>query len=281
MNLSLDVTLLVLGAALMHAVWNTIIKSSKSKLLDTTLIVFFGSVIALAVIPFQPLPAVESWPWIGMSVTLHLFYYFALIGAYRYGDLSHSYPLMRGGAPLLVALVGPLVLHEVLPPVAWLGICLISLGIIAPALKSLAHPGTHRATAFALANATIIAAYTLVDGKGARASGDAIAYSMWLFFLDGFALCTYTWMVRKSELSAYFKARWKPGLIGAVLSMGAYVIAIWAMTKAPVAMVAALRETSVIIAAVIGATLLKEPLGVWRISGAALVAAGILTLKLV
>lgn len=265
----------------MHAVWNTIIKSSKSKLLDTTLIVFFGSVIALAVIPFQPLPAVESWPWIGMSVTLHLFYYFALIGAYRYGDLSHSYPLMRGGAPLLVALVGPLVLHEVLPPVAWLGICLISLGIIAPALKSLAHPGTHRATAFALANATIIAAYTLVDGKGARASGDAIAYSMWLFFLDGFALCTYTWMVRKSELSAYFKARWKPGLIGAVLSMGAYVIAIWAMTKAPVAMVAALRETSVIIAAVIGATLLKEPLGVWRISGAALVAAGILTLKLV
>ena len=270
----------VLGAALMHAVWNTIIKSSKSKLLDTTLLVFFGSLIALLIIPFLPLPAAASWPWIAASVTLHLFYYFALIGAYRHGDLSHSYPLMRGGAPLLVALIGPVVLQEQLPPIAWMGIGLISFGIIAPALRSLAHPGTHRATAFALANATIIAAYTLVDGKGARLSSDPIAYSMWLFFLDGFALCGYTWVTRRKELLSYTKARWKPGLVGAVFSMGAYVIAIWAMTKAPVAMVAALRETSVIIAAVIGATLLKEPLGAWRIIGAALVAIGILTLKL-
>jgi drug/metabolite transporter (DMT)-like permease len=280
MTLSLDVTLLVLGAALMHAIWNTIIKSSKSKLLDTTLLVFFGSVIALVAIPFLPLPAPASWLWIGLSVTLHLFYYFALIGAYRHGDLSHSYPLMRGGAPLLVALVGPLVLNEHLPALAWLGIGLISLGIVAPALKSLAHPGTHRATAYALANAAIIASYTLVDGKGARASGDAIAYSMWLFFLDGFALCGYAWLTRRAELLDYLRARWQPGLIGAVLSMGAYVIAIWAMTKAPVAMVAALRETSVIIAAVIGATFLREPLGAWRIAGAALVATGILALKL-
>ena len=280
MNLSFDVTLLVLGAALMHAVWNTIIKSSRSKLLDTTLLVFFGSVVALIAIPFLPLPAVASWPWIGASVFLHIFYYFALIGAYRHGDLSHSYPLMRGGAPLLVALIGPLVLNEHLPALAWAGIALISLGITAPALKSLAHPGTHKATAFALANASIIAAYTLVDGKGARLAGDAIAYSMWLFFLDGFAMCGYAWVTRRDELLEYAKSRWKPGLVGALLSMGAYVIAIWAMTKAPVAMVAALRETSVIIAAVIGATLLKEPLGVWRIAGAALVALGILALKI-
>jgi drug/metabolite transporter (DMT)-like permease len=241
--------------------------------------VFFGSLIALAAIPFLPLPAAASWPWLGTSVAMHLFYYLALIGAYRHGDLSHSYPLMRGGAPLLVALVGPLVLHESLPATAWLGVCLISLGIIAPALKSLAHPGTHRATAFALANATIIAAYTLVDGKGARASGDAIAYTMWLFFLDGFALCAYAWVKRADELPAYFKARWKPGLAGALLSMGAYAIAIWAMTQAPVALVAALRETSVIIAAIIGATLLKEPLGAWRIGGAAVVAAGVFALR--
>jgi drug/metabolite transporter (DMT)-like permease len=280
MTLSLDVTLLVLGAALMHAVWNTIIKSSQSKLLDTTLIVFFGSLIALAVIPFLSPPAPASWHWLGLSVALHLFYYLALIGAYRHGDLSHSYPLMRGGAPLLVALVGPLVLDEHLPPLAWLGTGLISLGIVAPALKSLAHPGTHRATAYALANAAIIAAYTLVDGKGARASGDAIAYAMWLFFLDGFALCGYAWVTRRASLLDYVKLRWQPGLAGALLSMGAYAIVLWAMTRAPVAMVAALRETSVIIAAVIGATLLREPLGAWRIAGAALVAGGILALKL-
>jgi drug/metabolite transporter (DMT)-like permease len=280
MNLSFDVTILVLGAALMHAVWNTILKSSESKLLDTTLIVALGSLIALATLPFLPMPDPASWPWLGMSVALHMLYYFALIGAYHHGDLSHTYPLMRGGAPLLIALAGPLVVHEQLSGRGWLGIGLISLGIIAPALRSLAHPGTHRATAFALANASIIAAYTLVDGRGARASGHAIAYSQWLFFLDGFALTAYAYVRHGRAVTEYALRRWGPAAIGALLSMGAYGIAIWAMTKAPVAMVAALRETSVIIAAIIGATLLKERLGLWRIAGAALVVAGIFTLKL-
>lgn len=279
MNLDLDVTLLVLGAALMHASWNTMLKSSESKLLDTTLIVAFGSLIALACLPFLPLPERASWPWIGLSVTLHLFYYFALIGAYRHGDLSHTYPLMRGTAPLLIALAGPLVFSEHLSGQGWLAISLISFGIIAPALKSLAHPGTHRATIFALANGAIIAAYTIVDGKGARLSGHAIAYSQWLFFLDGFALTAIAYYRHGRAVTAYALRRWRPGLIGGLLSMGAYVIAIWAMTRAPVAMVAALRETSVVIAAILGATLLKEPLGVWRIAGAVLVVVGILTLK--
>jgi len=275
-----DVALLVLAAALMHASWNTILKASESMLLDTAVITVGAGAIALATLPFMPPPRPESWPWLTASVALHFLYHLALIDAYRHGDLSHTYPLMRGGAPLIVVLLTPLLLGELVGPQVLSGILLVSLGIVVPTVHTLARHGARKATAFAVANAAIIAGYTQVDGQGARLSGHAISYSQWLFFLDSFAISAVASKLHGRYVLAYARRRFLPGLTGAVLTLASYGIAIWAMTRAPIAAVAALRETSVIFAAVIGTAVLKEPFGAWRIAGAMLVASGIALMKL-
>ena len=278
--LTAELALWVLAAALMHAGWNAILKSSKSKLLDTVVIVVGAGAIAALTLPFLPLPRPASWPWLAASVAIHFLYYLALIGAYRYGDLSHTYPLMRGGAPLLVLILSPLVLAESLSVQSVSGILLVSAGIAVPALQALLSHSAGKATAFAAANAVIIASYTIVDGQGARLSGNAVSYSQWLFFLDAFALTAVAARRHGLAMFDYARLRLTPGLAGAALTLVSYGIVIWAMTQAPVAAVAALRETSVIFAAVIGAMLLKEPFGAWRMAGAVTVVIGIAILNL-
>lgn len=280
MILTTEVALLVLAAALMHAGWNAILKSSESKLLDTMVIVVGAGAIAGLTLPLLPAPLPASWPWLAASVAIHFLYYLALIGAYRYGDLSHTYPLMRGGAPLLVLILSPLVLEESASARSVAGILLVSVGIAAPALHALVSHGAARATAFAAANAVIIASYTIVDGQGARLSGHSVSYSQWLFFLDAFAITAVALGRHNGDVLRYARRRMAPGLAGAVLTLVSYGIVIWAMTRAPVATIAALRETSVIFAAVIGATMLKEPFSTWRLAGALMVVTGIAILNL-
>jgi len=280
-SLPLDVTLLVLGAALMHASWNAIVKSSPDKLLDTTLLAAGGGLMCLAALPFLPPPEPASWPWLAASVVLHFLYFIALIGAYQWGDLSHTYPLMRGVAPLLVALAGVVVLQETLTLPIWTGIALISVGIVGPMLAQhdLQHTPT-RATLIALANAFLIASYTLVDGAGTRLSGDPVSYCVWLFMLDAIPITSLALVLRGRELLGYARSRWHWGLLGSALTIVSYGIVLWALTRAPVAAVAALRETSVVIATVIGTVLFKEKFGGWRIPGAVLVVGGITALRL-
>lgn len=280
LTLSIEVTLVVLAAALMHAAWNTILKSAESKLLETTLIAVGAGVIACVTLPFLPLPRAEAWPWLAASVALHFVYFLALAGAYRFGDLSHTYPLMRGGAPLLVTLATPLLLSEVVSPQVNAGVLLVSIGIAGPALMTLRQPRTGVATAFAGLNALVIATYTVVDGNGARLSGHAVSYNQWLFFLNAFGIAAVALLHHRREAFRYARKRLWRGLAGAAFTVCSYGIVVWAMTKAPVATVAALRETSVVFAAVIGATFLKEPLGAARIAGALLVACGIALLRL-
>ena len=265
---------------MMHAAWNTILKSAESKLLETTLITVGAGVIAFVTLPFLPLPRAESWAWLAASVALHFVYFLLLAGAYRFGDLSHTYPLMRGGAPLLVTLATPLALSEVLSPQVNAGVVLVGIGIAAPALWGLRQPNTGAATAFAGLNALVIATYTIADGKGARLSGNSVSYNQWLFFLNAFGIAAVALLHHQRGVFQYARKRLWRGFIGAALIISAYGIVVWAMTKAPVAAVAALRETSVVFAALIGATLLKEPLGAARISGALAVASGIALLKL-
>lgn len=265
----------------MHATWNAIVKSSESKLLDTASIAMGASLICLLTLPFFPMIERASWPWLAASVVLHFLYFTALIGAYRWGDLSHTYPLMRGLAPLLVALAGVAALSEHLTPAIWTGIGLISTGIIGPMLLQRHLRETPlRATLIAVANAFIIASYTLVDGVGTRLSGNAVSYCLWLFFLDGFPITALALAMRGREVWRYAGTRWKPCMIGAALTVASYGIVLWAMTRAPVAAVAALRETSVVIATVIGTMFLNEPLGRWRIPGAILVTGGVIALRL-
>ncbi len=289
MSLTWPVVLAVLLGAVLHAAWNALVKSSGDKELDTALVHFLGALVALPLVLLVGLPPPSAAPYIAASVVIHVGYYFALAGAYRHGDLGLTYPIMRGSAPLLVALGSGLVLGEAPTPMAWVGIVGITAGV---ALVGLSHPGEalhHRtALAYALANALIIAAYTFVDGQGVRATvaggHGAAAYVMLLFVLDGVPYPALVWARRgasgRRAILAYARRRWPLAALGGSASIGSYAIALWAMTKAPVASVAALRETSVLFAAVLGTWLLKEHFGLQRAVGTAVIVGGIVALRL-
>jgi len=272
------VTALVLGSALLHASWNAIIKSSRDVMLDTALVAAGAGVLALPLIACFPLPARASWPYLGTSAAIHIAYFSTLVAAYRLGDLGHAYPLMRGTAPLLVALFGVALLDEHPSASMWLGILLISAGVLSLGLlqRGRAHRG---ATLWALANAAIIASYTLVDGTGARLSGAPASYVAWLFWLQGLLFVTLVALLRQRAAWAYAARNWLRGFGGGLCLISAYGIVLWAMTQAPVAAVAALRETSVIFAALLGSLFLKEPFGRQRLIAACAVALGIAALR--
>ncbi|MFY8083631.1 MAG: phosphonate utilization protein, partial [Rubrivivax sp.] len=265
MTLTWPVVLAVLCGAMLHAGWNALVKSSDDKQADTALVHVLGALVALPVALWVGLPRPECWPFMAVSLVIHVGYYVALAGAYQHGELGLTYPIMRGVAPLLVALGSTALIGESPSAGAWLGIIGITVGV---ALVGLAHPGQalHRgkALAFAFANAAIIAAYTFVDGLGVRQAGPAVtevlSYVMWLFVLDGVSYPLLLWWRRgpqgRQVLVAYARARWPLAAMGGAASIASYAIALWAMTRAPVASVAALRETSVLFATVLGTVML-------------------------
>jgi drug/metabolite transporter (DMT)-like permease len=276
MELTLPVTLAVLGAALLHAGWNALVKASQDKQLDTFAVAAGSGLLALLLAPFLPAPASASWPWLAGSTAVHILYFGFLAGAYRFGELSYVYPIMRGGGPMIVAASGALVFAEVLQPSEWLGVLLISIGILA--FASGAHDP--RATVFALANAVVIGAYTLIDAAGARASAAPVSYTLWFFAANGVVITGMGVWVRGRAVPVYFRRHWLRAAAGGACALGAYGIALWAMTRAPVALVAALRETSVIFAAVLGAAVLNEKMTRRRLIATGAVLAGLIALKL-
>jgi drug/metabolite transporter (DMT)-like permease len=278
LELTLGVTFAVLGAALLHAAWNALLKSGRDPLLDTALIALAGSVVLAPLLLLVPAPDPASWPYLATSVVVHLGYYTALAGAYKAGDLSHGYPIMRGTAPLLTAGVSVLWLGESISATAWTGVLLICGGVLSLGMAGGGASG--RATAWALVNAVIIAVYTIADGAGVRAAGSALGYVVWLNCLMGLPFALAVAALRRETFLRHLAAHWWRGAAGAVLATSSYGIALWAMTRAPVAVVAALREVSVIFAALIGAWFLKEGHLRERLSGAAVVFAGLVALKL-
>jgi drug/metabolite transporter (DMT)-like permease len=266
----------VLGAALLHAGWNAMLKGSSDKDLDTVAISVGAGVLGLAVALCLPLPARESWPWLAGSAAIHILYFAFLAGAYRWGELSYAYPIMRGGGPVVVALASAAVFGEVLPLGPALGVALVCSGIVAFA----SGHADRRATLFALANALVIGAYTVVDAKGARASGSPVAYAMWFFVANGIAIYAYAGLRRGAEVPRYVVRHWRRSALGAVLTTGTYGIALWAMTVAPVALVAVLRETSVLFAAAFGAILFKEKFTRRRLLATGAVLCGLVALRL-
>jgi phosphonate utilization associated putative membrane protein len=271
----------VLAGALMHAGWNAIVKSSADKALDTAVMHACGALLAaplLWVAGGPPPPA--AWPYIAASMLIHVGYYYTLSQAYEHGDLALAYPLMRGSAPLLVALAATLVFDERLSPLAWAGVLAVGAGVLALGLSraGLQSPRTLR---FALANAAMIALYTLVDGAGVRVAGNALQYVTALFLVNcwPFALVVFARRGRAASWE-HLVRRWRWAFIGAAASLASYGIALWAMTRAPVAMVAALRETSVLFAALIGTWLLKESFSARRAAATATIVAGVVALRL-
>jgi len=276
MELSLAVTLAVLGAALLHAVWNALVKASEDKQLDTYAVAAGSGLIAAALLPFVPLPASASWPWLAASAVVHILYFIFLAGAYRWGELSYVYPVMRGGGPMIVAATGVLAFGEILRASEWIGVLLICAGILA--FASGAHD--RRATLFALANAVVIGAYTLIDGAGARASDAPISYTLWFFAANGLVITLLALMQRGRAVPAYFRRHWLRAAAGGACALGAYGIVLWAMTRAPIALVAVLRETSVIFAAVFGVLLFKEKMTRRRLAATGAVLAGLVVLRI-
>src|SRR5919201_3220191 len=276
MEISLPVTLAVLGAALLHATWNVLVKAGGDKELETINIAIGSGLVALIAALFLPAPARASWPWVAGSAIVHILYFMFLAGAYRWGEMSYTYPVMRGGGPMIVALIGALALGEVLPPAETLGVLLICAGILGFA------SGRHdrRATAFALANAVVTAAYTLIDGQGARASGAPASYTMWFFAANGVVVALFGLARRGLAVPAHWRRYWTRALLGGSCAVAAYGIALWAMTRAPIALVAVLRETAVIFGAVIAHFVLNEKLTRRRLAATGAVMLGLVALRL-
>ncbi len=272
----------VLFAAACHAAWNATIKGGLDPLATTVLISIGAAIVSAVFLPLIGLPAAAAWPWCGASVLIHLVYFGALIESYRAGDMGQVYPIARGSAPLMTAIVTTAFVGERLSLLAWCGIILLVVGVMLLSLRGgrdLARLD-RRAVGFALFTAVMICAYSVVDGVGARLAGSANAYSVLLFAGIGPVMVIYALARRGREVMPAMARHWGIGLAGGTLQLGSYGIAIWAMTVAPIAIVAALRETSVLFGAAIAVAFLKEPLRPSRSAAALMIVIGLALIRL-
>ena len=278
--MSASLTAIVLLAALMHALWNALVKSSPDRLIELTGVNLAAGLAAAVALPFVGFPGRESIPFLAGTMLVHIAYYVLLLLSYARGGLSLVYPIARGSSPIFVAALSGLVVGETLDLMQWLGV-----GLIAVSIASLAFSGGlrvlgSRAVLFSLATGVSIAAYTLIDGAGARVARTPTSYIVCLFIMNAFPMLAAPALMRRGVALERFRAQWKTALLGGLFSFLAYGLAIWVMTRGAIALVAALRETSVVLAAVIGATFLHEPFGRFRVIASLGVAAGIIVLRL-
>ena len=275
------VFLAVLFAAACHAGWNALIKVGLDPLSTTTLISVGSGLVALVLFPFVGLPASGAWPWLVASVAIHLIYFASLIESYRTGDLGQVYPIARGSAPLMTAAATTVIVDERLSLVGWTGI----LALVAGVLLLSARGGRdlavvdRRAIGFALFTAITVCGYSVVDGIGARASANPNAYSVCLFIGIALVMVPYALYRDGRDVMPAMHLYWRRGLAGGALQFLSYGIAIWAMTIVPIAIVAALRETSVLFGAAIAVVLLKEPLRAVRIVAALMIVCGLILIR--
>ncbi len=271
---------LVLLAALLHAGWNAIVKVGSDGLLMFVLFKVPTMVIGAIVLAIVGLPNAASIPYAIGSAAAVSGYFFLLIWAYRKGDLNFIYPVARGSAPLGVALLSAVLIGEYLSGPGLVGILVISAGILAlayqPGAVARHIPDLIRAVSVGLC----IAVYTLLDGVGARISDNVLGYTAILSILSGIPLMAVAIVLRRGRIVDFLRREWKVGIVGGVMMFSTYAIVIYALTLTLMAQVAALRETSVIFAAVIGTVILKEPLGVKRVLAATVVAGGIVLVAL-
>jgi drug/metabolite transporter (DMT)-like permease len=272
----------VLFAAACHAGWNALIKVGLDPLSTTTLISVGSGIVALAFAPFVGAPASAAWPWLLASVVIHLVYFVSLIESYRTGDLGQVYPIARGSAPLMTAAITSIFVGEQLSALGWMGIVVLVAGVLllsARGGRELAEID-RRAIGFALFTALTICAYSVVDGIGARLSANPNGYSVWLFVGIAVVMVPYALYRDGRDVIPAMQRFWLRGFAGGALQVLSYGIAIWAMTVAPIAIVATLRETSVLFGAVIAVVVLKEPLRAVRVIAACLIVCGLVLIRL-
>ena len=285
--ISTAVLLAVLGSAILHAAWNAVVKSRADPVIGIAWLSVGSGVAAGLALPFVAFPVPAAWPFILASTAIHTVYNLMLATAYSHGDFSRVYPIARGGAPLIVTLVSLAVLKEELSDRALLAIFLILLAISGVAWRRASErPAAHdgkvrdRSLVFAGLTAVAIAGYTIADGLGARAAGDAVPYILWLFFVDAWPTVLIVIWLRRGRFRQTPRGDVVRSVAGGLLSMLAYGIVVWAMVSAPVAVVAALRESSILFAALIGVFVLKEKPGPVRIAAILLLVAAVALLRL-
>jgi drug/metabolite transporter (DMT)-like permease len=280
--LSLGVFLAVLGAAMLHAAWNAAIKGGADRFASVLALTLASGTLSALLLPFVPAPAPASWMWIAASALLHFANKMLLIRAYALADLSQVYPLARGTAPMVVALVSASLLGEPLTLLDFAAVAAIGCGVMLMSLRGGADLGRmdHNALGWALATAAATAGYTIVDGIGARLAGTASGYILWMFVGDAVLLTLYAAISRGIGASLpCLRSTWLMGLTAGAMSLGSYWVAVWAFTKAPIALVAALRETSVLFAMLIAVTLLGERATRWRWIAAASILGGVILMR--
>lgn len=272
----------VLFAAMCHAGWNALIKVGLDPLSTTTLISIGAALVALPFIPVFGVPAAAAWPWLIASVVIHLFYFASLIESYRTGDLGQVYPIARGSAPLMTAAVTTAYIGEHLNPLGWSGIVVLVAGVFLLSLRGGREFSRidRRAIGFALFTALTICAYSVVDGVGGRLAGNPHSYSLHLFVGMAGVIVPYALWRNGRDVVPAMTRYWTRGLAGGAMQLLSYGIAIWAMSVAPIAIVAALRETSVLFGAVIAVVILKEPLRAVRAAAAAMIVLGLMLIRL-
>ncbi len=273
--------ILILSAAIMHAVWNAFVKMDGDRLMTMAVVISTTGLLAPLLLLTGPPPALESWPYIVLSVLLNNAYFLFLIEAYRFGDLSQVYPIARGSAPLLVAVGAALFANEQLSIAGLAGIFIISASTISLVWGSgLRMSAEKRSIIFALLTGLMIASYTIIDGIGVRLSGNPASYIGWLFILSPLPIASIAMLRRRGDAIVYIRKNWKLAVLGGGLNLGSYGLSIWALNLAAMAHVSAMRETSVIIAALIGTQLLGESFGKRRILAAMVVAIGVVLITL-
>ena len=263
----------------MHAGWNALLKGGGDPFDTMARISLVGGAIASVAVWFVKWPVPAAW--LGLSLMIHAAYRYFLIAAYRAGDLTQVYPIARGTAPLLTALATALILSKTLPVLSYVGIAALATGVFLMSMKGSRASGFDlHAVGYALCTSVAISAYTMVDGYGARLNGSAVTFILWEMLGNAVIIGITALYVRGPSVYASLKTQWPSAVGAAVMSMTSYIIATWAMTKAPIALVAALRETGVLFAALIGAMLLAEPMTRWRWSAAAIIVSGVVMLRI-
>ncbi|MEU1310331.1 DMT family transporter [Streptomyces cinnamoneus] len=268
----------VLVAAVTHASWNAIAHGIKDQLLAFTLVGGGGAVCGAVLLPFTDVPAAGAWPYLAASAVVHVVYQLLLMRSFTLGDFGQMYPIARGTAPLAVTVLAAVFAGEFAGGWQLAGVAVASAGLVGLALWGIRGSGARpqwAAIGAALATGLAIASYTVVDGLGVRASGTPLGYIAWLMILEGLAIPAWALTVRRGRFLAELRPFAVRGLLGGLLSVFAYGLVLWAQTRAALAPIAALRESSILVGAAIGAVMMKERFGAPRIAAAALMVAGI------
>lgn len=252
------------------------VKSSDDRLLMLASIRVVGLVAGILVASIVPLPSIDSIPFLLSAAAIHYAYYALMLNSYRVGDMSQVYPIARGIAPLLVVILGAVLVGEVLSYLSTLAICILSTGIFVLAISG--HAINRRAIVFAVGTGVAIAGYSFLSGLGVRKSESIFGYIAWLEIATGVGMASVAYFRRRNIVLEFVRTQWRMGLVAGLLSVAGYAIALWAMSMVAIAPVVALRETSVVFAAIIGSFFLGEGFAVRRIAAAVAVAIGVVLL---